>query len=96
MPRAVSADVASEPSHAGGAMSARAIAAVLACAVFGLAACAQANGYDPSRYPSGVPVILVDPEIEPLPPSPKRHMRDPRGDGGIDGHTPSAAADGGS
>jgi hypothetical protein len=43
------------------------------------AACTYANGYDPSRYPSGAPVVLVDPEIEPLPPSPKKHMRDPRG-----------------
>jgi hypothetical protein len=74
-------------------------AACVACAT-GAGACAQANGYDPSRYPSGAPVILVDPEIEPLPPSPKRRMRDPRGapglDAGSDGHSPSAQHDEGS
>lgn len=45
----------------------------------GLVACAYANGYDPSRYATPAPSASVDPEIEPLTPSPKRRMRDPRG-----------------
>ena len=43
-----------------------------------LAACAYANGYDPTRY-GPAPIASVDPEIEPLPPSPKRSIIDPRG-----------------
>ncbi len=42
-------------------------------------ACAYANGYDPSRYASSTPAASVDPETEPLPTSPRRLMRDPRG-----------------
>lgn len=58
-------------------MSARALAVVVAAA--GLGACAYANGYDPARYPVATPGSSLDPENEPLPPSKKRHMRDPRG-----------------
>jgi hypothetical protein len=43
------------------------------------AACSYANGYDPARYANLPPAPSVDPEIEPLPPSPKRQLRDPRG-----------------
>lgn len=46
-----------------------------------LTACAYANGYDPSRYATPAPSASVDPEIEPLPASAKRLMRDPRGSG---------------
>jgi hypothetical protein len=42
-------------------------------------ACAYANGYDPARYANPAPAASVDPEIEPLAPSPKKRMRDPRG-----------------
>ena len=46
---------------------------------FGFAvACASVNGYDASRYAPAT-AGSVDPEIEPLPPSQKRRMRDPRG-----------------
>lgn len=58
-------------------MSTRALTFVLASGLLG--ACAYANGYDPSRYSSPQPAASVDPEIEQLPPSPKRRMRDPRG-----------------
>ena len=44
-----------------------------------LGACAYANGYDPARYAAPPPAASTDPEIEPLAPSPKRRMRDPRG-----------------
>ncbi len=50
----------------------------------GAGACAYANGYDASRYPGSAPASSVDPEIEPLPPSAKQRMRDPRGVGAID------------
>ena len=40
--------------------------------------CAYANGYDPARYANIPEEASVDPEIEPLPPSPRRRMRDPR------------------
>ena len=46
-------------------------------------ACAYANGYDPARYASPPPAASVDPEIEPLPPSPKRTMSDPRAGAGV-------------
>jgi hypothetical protein len=59
-------------------VSARALLVFAACAT-SLGACAYANGYDPSRYAAAAPASSVDPEIEPLPPSPKRRMRDPRG-----------------
>ncbi len=52
--------------------------ALLLLVAAGLGACASANGYDPSRY-TAAPEPLFDPEIEPLKPSPKRRMRDPRG-----------------
>ena len=57
-------------------MNARALLVVVAAA--SLAACAFANGYDPSRY-AAVKAPISDPETEPLPPSPKQRMRDPRG-----------------
>jgi hypothetical protein len=44
-----------------------------------MGACAYANGYDPARYANPPPAASLDPEIEPLPPSPKRRIRDPRG-----------------
>ena len=44
-----------------------------------MVACAYANGYDPARYAGPQAVASVDPEIEPLPPSPKRLIIDPRG-----------------
>lgn len=43
-----------------------------------LTACAYANGYDPSRY-TATTAASIDPETEPLPPSPKRSIIDPRG-----------------
>jgi len=68
---------------------ARALGFAVVFVAAGLGACAYANGYDPSRYPSAAPGSSVDPEIEPLPPSPKRRMRDPRGvpafDAGVSG-----------
>jgi hypothetical protein len=61
--------------HTDGAVSRRALLLLVAAA---LGACASANGYDPSRY-TAAPEPLLDPEVEPLKPSPKRRMRDPRG-----------------
>jgi len=56
--------------------SARGLLVIVVAAALG--ACAYANGYDPSRY-SAAPAASGDPEVEPLPPSPRRRMRDPRG-----------------
>jgi hypothetical protein len=68
--------------------------ALLFVGAVGLGACAYANGYDPSRYAGAAPASSVDPEIEPLPPSPKRHMRDPRGvpAWSLDAGAPAASA----
>jgi hypothetical protein len=44
----------------------------------GVTACVYANGYDPARYADTAPIASVDPEVEALPPTPKRRMRDPR------------------
>ena len=71
-------------------MNARALVVLFAAA--GLGACAYANGYDPSRYPAEAKVPLTDPEVEPLPPSPKRRMRDPRGVPAFDAGIGAAAA----
>jgi hypothetical protein len=50
----------------------RAIAGLVGALV---AACAHASGGEPTAET----VAQIDPEVEPLPPSPKRTMRDPRG-----------------
>ncbi|MEA2751674.1 MAG: hypothetical protein QOI41_5817, partial [Myxococcales bacterium] len=50
-------------------------ALVLLCSAVCLGACAHADGVDASAATAA----KVDPEVEPLPPSPKRRMRDPRG-----------------
>jgi hypothetical protein len=52
-----------------------AAALVLLCSAVCLGACAHADGVDASAATAA----KVDPEVEPLPPSPKRRMRDPRG-----------------
>lgn len=84
--------MASELPHADGAVNARVLVVLVAAANLG--ACAYANGYDPSRYPSEAKGPLTDPEVEPLPPSPKRRMRDPRGVPAFDagGDAPAAPA----
>jgi hypothetical protein len=82
--------LAREPSPAEIAVNVRASA--LASVVM-LGACAYGTGYDPARYANGPDEKAVDQEIEPLPPSPKRWMRDPRGTYAIDAGdaaTPSA------
>lgn len=59
------------------AVTAAAFGAFGACGAFGAfgAACAYASGVEPAAET----VTKLDPEVEPLPPSPKRRMRDPRG-----------------
>jgi hypothetical protein len=41
--------------------------------------CASVNGFDPSKAVHDQTAAAPDPEVEPLQPTPKRRMRDPRG-----------------
>jgi hypothetical protein len=52
-----------------------------------VAACGHASGVEPIAES----VAKVDPEVEPLPPSPKRRMRDPRGVPVLDAGSAAAA-----
>lgn len=52
---------------------------LLAGSLATVGACASMAGHDPARVHVDQPSAAADTEIEPLPPSPKRRMRDPRG-----------------
>ena len=67
-------------------------ACVLPLLLLLLGACAGAAGFDPAK-PTFDPVsAAADSEVEPLPPSPKRKMRDPRGAAVLEAGAPVGSA----